>query len=248
MHMAASDRTGTDRVTAGRRWLRFVPLVVMAIALTAAVAGGAHRYASVAAIVQHKAELLAWVRGHEVGAPSLFTLIFAVTVACSLPVFAVLAMLGGYLFGYAGAIYTLLGSTLGASAVHLAARGAIGDWLLRRAGPLVGKLAAGFKRDAFFYLLAIRLAAVFPFFVVNLVPATVGMRLAPFMIATALGMIPMTLLFTIVGLGLDAMFASGGMPDLGAVLEPRILGPMLLLAALSLLPILLRRFLARRAE
>jgi uncharacterized membrane protein YdjX (TVP38/TMEM64 family) len=248
MHMAVSDETGTDRVGVGRRGLRFVPLAVIALVLLVALAGGAQRYMSITTIVEHKAELLAWVRGHEVAAPLLFTMLFAISVACSVPVFAVFAVLSGYLFGYPGAFYTLVGSTLGAAGVHLAARGAIGDWLLRRAGPLVGKLAAGFRRDAFFYLLAIRLAAVFPFFVVNLVPATVGMRLAPFMIATAIGMIPMSLVFAILGRGLDAVFAAGGAPDLGSVLEPHILAPMLLAAALSLLPIALRRLMARRVR
>jgi len=247
MLMAASDRTGPDRITAGRRGLRLVPLTVIAIALTVMMAVGAHRYVSIATIVEHKAELLAWVRGHELVAPALFTALFAASVACSLPVFAVFATLGGYLFGYPGAVYTLVASTLGAVGVHLAARGAIGDWLQRRAGPLASKVAAGFRRDAFFYLLAIRLAAVVPFFVVNLVPATVGMRLMPFTVATLLGMIPMSLVFTILGRGLDAMFAAGRIPDLGVALEPQILVPMLLLAALSLLPIVLRRWLARRA-
>jgi uncharacterized membrane protein YdjX (TVP38/TMEM64 family) len=246
--MAASERTGPGRISAGRRVLRFAPLALIAAGLVVAVAAGAHRYASLAMIAQHKAELLAWVRGHEMAAPTLFMALFAVSVACSLPVFAVFGALGGYLFGYAGAIYTLIGSTVGAALVHLAARGAVGDWLIRRAGPLVGKLATGFRRDAFFYLLAIRLAAVFPFFVVNLVPATVGMRLLPFVAATALGMIPMALVFTILGRGLDAVLATGATPELGSILEARTLAPMLLLAALALLPIWLRRRLAARAR
>lgn len=246
--MAVSEETGTDRGAFARKTLRWAPVAALALVLALAAAFGAHNLVSFTTFAQHHAELTAWVRGHQLAAPVAFMALFAGSVACSLPAFALFATAGGYLFGYAGAVYTLIGSTVGAACVHLVARGAIGDWLLRRAGPLAGRIAAGFRRDAFFYLLAIRLAAVFPFFVVNLVPATVGMRLPPFVVATALGMIPMALVFTILGRGLDAVLAAGGAPNFGSALEPQFLAPMLLLAALALLPVWLRRRLAQRAR
>ena len=67
----------------------------------------------------------------------------------------------------------------------LIARSAIGDFLVRRAGPRLATLAEGFRDDAFHYLLFLRLVPLFPFFLVNLAPAIVGVRLPPFLAATS---------------------------------------------------------------
>jgi uncharacterized membrane protein YdjX (TVP38/TMEM64 family) len=75
---------------------------------------------------------------------------------------------------------------------------------VRRAGPRLSTLAAGFREDAFHYLLFLRLVPLFPFFLVNLAPAIVGVRLSPFLAATALGILPATFAFALAGAGLDS--------------------------------------------
>ena len=88
------------------------------------------------------------------------------------------------------------------------ARTALGEPLLRRAGPRATQLAQGFRADAFSYLLFLRLVPAFPFFLVNLVPAFAGVRLAPFIAATALGIIPGALVYAFAGTGLDSVIAA----------------------------------------
>ena len=90
----------------------------------------------------------------------------------------------------------------------LTARTALGDPLLRRAGPRAHRLARGFREDAFSYLLFLRLVPAFPFFLVNLVPAFAGVRLGPFIAATAIGIIPGAIVFALAGVGLDSMIAA----------------------------------------
>ena len=68
----------------------------------------------------------------------------------------------------------IVGATTGATIVFMIARGACGEAILHRAGPLACKLAQGFREDAFHYLLFLRLVPVFPFWLVNLAPAVVG--------------------------------------------------------------------------
>ena len=127
------------------------------------------------------------------------TLLNVAAVALSIPGAAILTITGGILFGWrVGGLAALLGATTGATIVFLIARGACGESILRRAGPLAGKLAQGFRAHAFNYLLFLRLVPVFPFWLVNLAPAVVGVRLATFVLATALGIIPATFAFALV--------------------------------------------------
>ena len=104
--------------------------------------------------------------------------IYIVAVALSLPGAAFLTVAGGFLFGLVvGASAAVIGATIGATLIFLVARTALGEPLLRRAGPRANQLAKGFRDDAFSYLLFLRLVPAFPFFLVNLVPAFAGVRL-----------------------------------------------------------------------
>ena len=101
---------------------------------------------------------------------------------------------------------------------------------------------AGLRRDGFSYLLAIRLVPAFPFWLVNLAAALSGMRLLPYAAATVLGIMPATFVYASIGAGLGDVLSTGGRPDLTVVFSPRILGPLIGLAALSLLPVAWRRW------
>jgi uncharacterized membrane protein YdjX (TVP38/TMEM64 family) len=105
----------------------------------------------------------------------------------------------------------------------------------------MAKLEDGFRRDALSYLLFLRLVPAFPFWLVNLVPALLGVGLPTFVLGTFLGIIPGTLVYVSVGNGLGAVLDGGGTPDLGIVLTPAVLLPLLGLALLSLVPILVRK-------
>jgi uncharacterized membrane protein YdjX (TVP38/TMEM64 family) len=86
-----------------------------------------------------------------------------------------------------------------------------------------------------------RLVPVVPFFVANLIPAFVGVGLGKYVVTTFLGILPGGIVYTWVGAGLGEVFARGETPDLGLIFEPYVLGPILGLAALALLPVLLKR-------
>ena len=66
----------------------------------------------------------------------------------------------------------------------------MGAALRDRAGPWLQRLEGGLRRDAFSYLLVLRLVPLFPFWLVNLVPAFLGVPLPTFALATFLGIIP----------------------------------------------------------
>ncbi len=166
--------------------------------------------------------------------------------AFSLPGGLVATLTGGFLFGtWLGGAATVIGATVGASILFLAAKTAFADLLRDKAGPAIARMEEGFRQNAFSYLLFLRLVPVFPFWLVNLAPAFLGVTLRTFIGATFLGIIPGTFVFASLGNGLGAIFDAGGTPDLHLLRQPQIVGPLIALAVLSLLPVFIRRF--RRA-
>ena len=172
-------------------WRRLAPLGV-ALALAAVVfAMGWHRELSLENLVRHRATLDAFVEAHQWTAVALFVAAYVAVVALSLPCAAIMTLASGVLFGtLAGGGASVIGATLGAAAIFLIAKTAFGAQLAQRAGSVAERLAEGFRKDAFNYLLFLRLVPVFPFFVVNLAAAVLGVRLATFIAATSIGIIP----------------------------------------------------------
>lgn len=239
----SSCRTTTPRPL----WRRLLPLCVLLALAAIAYAFGLHHYLSFATLKQHSEELRRIVDARPMLTALGFVLVYAAAVAISLPGAAILTIAGGFLFGiWLGSLLVVSGATLGAIAIFLIARTSLGDGLRARAGPWLERMQAGFNENALCYLLVLRLVPLFPFWIVNIVPAFLAVRLKDYAIATFFGIIPGSIVYASVGNGLGAVIEAGGEPDLGIVLEPAILLPMLGLAALALLPVAYRKLKPRR--
>ncbi|HEX6979857.1 MAG TPA: TVP38/TMEM64 family protein [Alphaproteobacteria bacterium] len=222
--------------------MRWLPLLALALGCATFFVLGLHRYVSFDMLARHRGELAAWVAAHPLLAPLTYILVYIAIVAFSLPGGAVLTITGGFLFGTVfGAFYAVLGATVGAMVVFVAARTALGDVLRARAGGAIKQMEEGFRRNALSYLLVLRLVPVFPFFLVNLVPAFLGVPLRTFFLATFIGIIPGALVYASVGNGLGAVLEAGEAPDAGIIFRPAILLPILGLAALALVPVLYKQ-------
>jgi uncharacterized membrane protein YdjX (TVP38/TMEM64 family) len=171
---------------------------------------------------------------------------YVLAVAFSLPIASLLTLAGGAALGWPAIILVVTAATTGAGLVFMAARNLFTDLLRQRAGTFFDKLENGFSENAFFYLLALRLVPVAPFWAVNIVPALTRMPFRQFMGATCLGIIPGTLVYISVGRGFDHILAAGKTPDLGVLTSPKILLPLAGLGVLSLLPILMRHWQAAK--
>jgi uncharacterized membrane protein YdjX (TVP38/TMEM64 family) len=197
-------------------------------------------------LVAHRAEWVQAVARHPVAAPFAFIGIYAVAVAMSLPVGLWLSLLGGLLFGTLfGSVLTVLGASIGAVLLFLIARGLLAPFCEAKFARQIGRLRPGLERDGFGYLLALRLMPIFPFWLVNLAPALIGMRLMPYAAATVIGMVPTSFVLNAVGSGLAATMAAGATPSASMLLKPEILLPLLALAALAILPTLWRQWQTR---
>jgi uncharacterized membrane protein YdjX (TVP38/TMEM64 family) len=224
------------------KWKRALPFVLLVFGLALFFAAGLDRYLSFEALRANRVILTDWVSANHLLAPLAFVGAYAAAVAFSLPVGAILTLTGGFLFGlWWGTGLVVIGATCGAILVFLAARSAFRETFRARLGPSLQKMEAGFREDAFFYLLTLRLLPVLPFFLVNLAPAFLGVRLAPYAAATFIGIIPGSFVYASVGAGLGAVFDRGETPDLGLIFRWEIILPIAGLALLSLLPVLARR-------
>ena len=226
--------------------LRLVPAGLIVLGFAAFFAFDLHDYVSVDSLREHRGDLHAWVGGQGVRAGLVFLCLYAAAVALALPIGVFLTITGGFLFGPTKAsIIVVIAATVGASVLFLAARFAFADLLKARAGTALDKMEAGFKENAWSYLLVLRLVPIFPFWLVNLAPAFLGVTLWTFISATFIGIIPGTVVYALVGNGLGEILDAGGTPDLATIFEPEILAPLIGLAVLVLIPVLYRKWKTR---
>ncbi|UPG72774.1 TVP38/TMEM64 family protein [Roseomonas gilardii subsp. gilardii] len=219
----------------GGTWLRLWPLALLLAGGVLAYALGLGRYLSLGALAEYRETLAVFVETHPLQAVLIYVVAYALCTACLVPG-TILTLAGGFLFGrWLGTGLAVTAATLGGSLLFLIVRSALEPLVHRQIGPLVERLRPSLEQDGFWYLLSLRFMPVVPFWLGNVAPAMVGMRWPVFAAATALGILPATLVYAWIGAGLAEIFARGGSPDLSAVLSPLVGLPFLVLAGLGLL-------------
>jgi len=247
---------------------RWIPLVVLALAMVLARVMGWDQYLSFKTIGLNYESLQAFIAENFLAAIGLYMLIYIAVIALSLPGGLLMTLSGGLLFGWKiGAPATVVAATIGATIIFLIAKTSFGESLASKAGPWIGKLKDGFNENALSYLLFLRLVPAFPFVVVNLAPALLGVPLRTYVIGTFLGIIPGTTAFSVAGAGLGSVVASqnevyraclaknpgGGETacpytiDTSALVTPELLAAFVLLGIVALIPIALKRWSPSRA-
>lgn len=185
---------------------RLLPLVILLMIMGVVIQQEWYLYISFERIVDHQADLELFVSDYYLVAILAYMGLYVVVVALSLPGGALLSITGGFLFGLlVGGLVTVVAATIGASIIFLIAKTSLGEPLAARAGPWLEKLRTGFQDNALSYLLFLRLVPAFPFWLVNLAPAVLGVKLRTYVIGTFFGIIPGTLAFTFLGVGLQSI-------------------------------------------
>jgi uncharacterized membrane protein YdjX (TVP38/TMEM64 family) len=225
---------------------RFLPLFVLVAALAVAWLAGVQDYLSLSYLDDQRVLLGSWVTNKPVLASLLFMAIYTAAVALSLPAASVLTIFAGFLFGWLhGGSMVVIAATLGATILFLAARSGFGGLLKDKLGAKAEAFAEGFRKDAFGYLLVLRLAPVFPFFLVNIAPAFFNVKTRDYVLATALGILPGTFAFAWLGEGvgsvLDAAKASGSTPSVSQLVTPQITIAFAALAVVAAIPLVIKR-------
>lgn len=226
--------------------LRWLPLLLILGGLATAFALGWHKYLSFETLQAQRAALTAFVAAQPLLAAGAFVAAYFLFTLLMIPGALWLTIGGGFLFGLAGgSALTVLGATLGATALFIVARTALGAPLRKRAGPFLKRLEAGFAENPFSYMLTMRFLPVVPFPVSNIAPALLGAKLRDFFIATAVGIVPGTIAYAWIGSGLGAAFDSGQQPDIAAFAS-KLTPAFVALAVVALAPALVKRLRARK--
>lgn len=217
----------------------FLPLIILLSLLGIAIYFQWYSYLSFESLKNHRQILLLWNKDHFGWVLLCFMAIYILVVACSIPGAMFLTLSAGFLFGpIIGLSVTIISATLGALIVFIAVQLALRDWVEKRTAHWVKKMEKGFKQNAFSYLLFLRLVPLFPFWLVNIVPALLGVSTRTFILATVIGMIPGSFVYVMLGNSLGYIFDTHQSPNLNIIFDPKVFLPLLALALLSLLPVI----------
>lgn len=216
-----------------RRWL---PLLLMLAAGLAVWATGLYRYIAFDELRARHQEFRDFVDGHFWLGLAIYMAVFAGATFVAVPGAMVLQLIAGFLFGpWVGGAATAVSATIGSLGYYSAARSALGDSLRRRAyaDPRMRRWRHGLEKDAFWYLLALRVPPVMLFVAISALAGLAAVRVRTYLAATFLGVLPSATVYASVGSGLKHVFESG---DPINPMDPAIFWPLMALGLLSLIP------------
>ena len=220
--------------------------ISIAVAITLAIGAFFYfdlgRFLSLTALKENRDSLLVFTDANFAGAVAIFIVTYVIVTGLSLPGAVILTLAGGFLFGAVFAtLFVNIGATTGATLAFLTARYLLRDTVERKFGKWLGPFQNGFAKNAFSYLLTLRLIPLFPFFVVNLVSGLTRVNVGTYVVATAVGIIPGSFVYAYAGRQL------GSINSLKEIASPNVVGAFVLLGLLALAPVVYKRFTAKPA-
>ncbi|XBQ16460.1 MAG: TVP38/TMEM64 family protein [Oceanicaulis sp.] len=247
--MSGDRDTETETGGAPRKgWLtRLLPLAVLALGLAAFFALGGHQYLNADAVMGALRDFTGFVEANLWLAALVYLVFYALAVSISVPGAIWFTLGAGFLFGpWLGAGIAVVGATIGASILFLAARYAFADWVREKFPGYVKRLQDGFSQDAFTYVMILRLIPVFPFFVINLATALLNVPLRAFVLASLIGMAPGAYVYATVGGKLSSVVEEG-IPSFTELLDLELILALVLFAALAVFPAIYKRATGKKA-
>lgn len=227
------------------------PRIWIAIAVVTAIVllrlSGFGELISLETLRTNRGALVAWVDANSFLASIAYVLVYICVVAFSVPGAVFLTLSGGFLFGaFTGTTLTSIGATVGATVVFLFAQTLFGRGAIDRLKVQYPNLIDGISKNAWSYLLVLRFVPIFPFFLVNLIAALVGVRLSTYVVTTFIGILPGTAVFSLAGAGLGSVLDQGHAFSVSSVMTPSVISALIGLAALSLAAIPIRKRLQKQ--
>ena len=225
-----------------KRIKSYLPLILLVLCSVVAWMLGLQKYFNLEAIQENQKALSEFIYTYYTASIFIFSAIYILVVALSIPGASIMTISSGFFFGQAvGAVLAVISATLGATLFFLSTRLASEDILQKKAGPWMKKMQAGFQENAFSYLLTLRLIPLFPFVAINLVTSLLQIPLRTFFFGTLLGIIPGSFVYASMGVALREVIQQPGLsPNL--ILDPHILIALGGLGLLSLLPIAYKKY------
>ncbi len=243
---------------------RLLPIIILGVVAALIFSMGWHKYLTLEQLAANREALKAFISDKFFFALLAYIALYIVVVALSLPAASLVTLTGGFLFGWlVGGLATVVAATIGATIIFLIAKTALGEPLAAKAGPWLHKLRDGFQEDALSYLLFLRLVPAFPFWLVNLAPGLLGVKLRTYLLGTFFGIMPGTFAYSYLGVGLDSIIdaqqksyqaclaeksSSGGSEpcafsfDPSALVTRELIFALAALGIVALIPVVIKRF------
>ena len=158
------------------------------------------RYFNLDYFKSQQAAIHAYYAAHPALAIAAYFLLYVAVTAASLPGAAILTLAGGAIFGLAtGVMVISFASTIGATLAFLSARFVLGEWVQNKYGDKLKTLNEGVAKEGAFYLFALRLVPVVPFFLINLAMGLTKIRAWTFYWVSQVGMLAGTIVYVYAG-------------------------------------------------
>jgi uncharacterized membrane protein YdjX (TVP38/TMEM64 family) len=211
-------------------------LLILIAAVIAVRFSGIGDVVTLESVKRNRDMLLAFVKEQYALSVLIYIASYITVVAFSVPGATVMTLAGAYVYGaLRAALYVNIAATTGAALVFLAVRYLLGTRVQQRYEAQLRTFNAEMEKNGARYLLTLRFLPVFPFFLVNILPALTNVPLRTFLWTTSLGIIPGTLIYAYAGEQL------GTLQSLGQVLSTRILIAFVLLALFTCFPMIWKR-------
>ena len=225
-----------------------MPLGILVGGLVAFFALGGPQYLNLETMRETLRGLDGWVQENLILALLAYMVFYALAVSISVPGALWFTIGAGFLFGpWLGTGVAVFGATVGATIIFLAARYAFADWVRAKFPGYVKKLQDGFSRDAFTYVVILRLIPALPFFGINIATALLNVPVRAYFFGTLVGVIPGAYVYATVGDAI-ARAAADGVPSFSSLLTPEVIGAMVAFGLLAILPWAYKRFIAKKEE
>ena len=210
-------------------------LVVIAAAIGAFFYFDLGRFLSLEGFKTQQAALSAFVAANPWQSALAFFAAYVAVAALSLPGALIMTLAAGAIFGFGrGVAIVSFASAIGATLAFLSSRFLLRDWVQGKFGDRLKPINDGVAKDGPFYLFALRLVPLFPFFVVNLVMGLTTIKTWPFYWVSQIGMLAGTAVFVNAGTQLAQISSLKG------IVSPAILGSF---ALLGIFPIIAKKVL-----
>ena len=196
-------------------------------------------------ITQYHTELFDFIENKFFSSLILFTIIYVVSIAISLPIGSFLTFIGGYIFGaYYGFFSVIIGATVGALILFMIIKVGILRTIgsIHQKSELINKIKFGIDKNIWSYLFFIRFFPIFPFWFVNIAPAIIGVRLLPYTVTTFFGIMPGSLSIILIGSGVEDIVNKKVDFTWSFSDQKFFFIGLLILSLISTLPIFLKKF------
>lgn len=210
---------------------KLIILIVALLVVGAYVYFDLGQWLTLEQLKNQQASLEAYRQANPILVAVIYSVIYIVVAALSLPGSAIMTLSGGAIFGLTvGTALALTSATIGATFAFLIARFLLGDWVQKKFGDRIASINQGIDKDGAFYLFSLRLVPVFPFFVINVVMALTTLKVWTFFWVSFVGMLAGAAVYANAGTQLAKLDSLAGIASPAILISFVLLGVFPILA------------------